>query len=304
MRRLFVYCLVVVCLLAIGDTVYAKNGLVKIADGVYAYVDEKEPSPANSYGANVGVIVGKEGVVVVDTLISSKESKRLISDIRAVTDKPIKYVVNTHYHIDHTFGNSEFDRLGATIIAQKSNKAAMKKSAESALKNAEYYGLTEEDMEGTEIAYPAITFKEGMEIDLGDLTVETLYVTHSHTAGSVLVYLPERKALFTGDILFTDFHPYMADGNLDGWIRTLDYIMTMDVEKIIPGHGPVSGKSDVQDMKEYLVAFDKNARKLTTESGNIEFIIEEIKRSLPSRSRGGFLIKANIQMGYLKRDDN
>jgi hypothetical protein len=88
----------------------ARNGLMRIADGVYAYVDGGIFSAA-SFGANAGIIVGRDGIVVIDTLISAKETKRFIKDIRAVSDKPIKYVVNTHMHLDHTFGNCSLRSL-------------------------------------------------------------------------------------------------------------------------------------------------------------------------------------------------
>lgn len=302
MKKFFVSLFTLVSLFALGSPVRAESGLVKIADNVYSYVDAKEPVPANSYGANAGIVIGEKGVLVIDTLISLKEGKRLINDIRKITDKPVRYVVNTHHHLDHAFGNSEFAELGATIIAHKNGRAAMEKSAEATLKSAKDFGLTEKDMEGTKIAYPDLTFNERMEVDLGNVTVEILYVTHSHTRGSVLVYVVERKVLFTGDILFTDFHPYMADGSIDGWVRTLDYIMTLGAGKIIPGHGPVSGEKDVLDMKAYLIAFDKNARKLASESGDLDFIAEEIKKSLPSKTRLESLIKTNIQLRYLKKD--
>ena len=91
--------------LAVGEEATQHRGLAKIAEGIYSYVDQKNPVPGSSFGANAGIIIGKEGIVVVDTLISSKEAQHFISDIRAVSDKPIKYVVNTHEHLDHSLGN-------------------------------------------------------------------------------------------------------------------------------------------------------------------------------------------------------
>lgn len=84
-----------------APSAFADDGLTKISDGVYSYVDSKDPSPAHSFGANARIVIGKDGIVVVDTLISAKEAQRFIKDIRAVSDKPIRYVVNTHDHLDH-----------------------------------------------------------------------------------------------------------------------------------------------------------------------------------------------------------
>ena len=109
-------------LLTIIDRVSAADKLTPVAENVYAYVDTKAASPKNSFGVNAGVIIGKDGIVVVDTMISAKEAKRFIKDIRTISRKPIKYVVNTHYHLDHAFGNSEFAKVGAVIVAQENAK--------------------------------------------------------------------------------------------------------------------------------------------------------------------------------------
>ena len=225
------------------------QGLTKIADGVYSYVDEKNPIPARSFGANAGIIIGKEGIVVVDTLISSKEAQRFISDIRAVSDKPIRYVVNTHEHLDHSLGNSDFIRLGAVVVSHTNCKKNAEAEASTILQKAKKYGLTDEMLLGTKVAEASLTFNDKMEIDLGDRKVELIYAGASHTDGSILVYVPDTKMLFAGDILFTNFHPNMRDADVKSWISVLDYISTMDAVSIIPGHGPLSTKKDIQEMK-------------------------------------------------------
>jgi cyclase len=284
-----------------GRDVFAQEGLTKIAEDVYSYVDVKGGGPKNSFGANAGAIIGRDGIVVIDTLISSKEAKRLIRDIRAISDKPIQYVVNTHHHLDHTFGNAEFQKLGAVIISHANDKTNAMTHSESNLKNFQAYGLTGQDMEGTTVVYPTLTFNDMMEIDLGNQRVQLFYPKSSHTDGSILVYIPDKKILFAGDILFTNYHPFIADGNVKSWVRVLDSIFAMDVEYIIPGHGPMSTKKDVQDMKKYLIAFDRKAKQLVTKSKNLEAIVAEMKKAMPPKAEGEWLIKANIQMGYLKK---
>ena len=287
--------------LIFNQRAFAQQGMTKIADNVYSYVDTKNSSPQNSFGANAGIIIDRDGIVVIDTLVSAKEAKRFIKDIRAISKKPIKYVVNTHYHLDHTFGNSEFAKLGAVIISHTNDSKNLKTHGEIALKNAKNYGLSEQDMKGTKIAYPVLTFNNRIEIDLGNQKIELIYIGPSHTDGSILVYLPEKKILFAGDILFTNYHPFIADGNIEEWVKALDYIMTMDVEKIIPGHGPISSKQDIEDMKNYLIAFDMKAKELAAKSNDVEYIVAEIKKSLPPRPEGDNLIPWNIQMKYLKK---
>ncbi len=310
MKKMFYRCtFVVVCIFVLvfaGSATFAQaataqGGLTKIADNVYSYVDVKHGSPANSFGANAGIIVGRDGIIVIDTLISAKEAQRFISDIRKVSDKPVKYVINTHYHLDHSFGNAEFEKMGAIIISHESDRINLQNNGEAALKNAGAYGLTENDMEGTKLAYPSLTFPYRMYINVDGQEVDLIYPGPSHTTGSIIVYLPEKKILFAGDILFTGYHPFLAEGDIKSWIKALDSIMSMDADVIIPGHGPVSGKKDLKEMKDYLAVFDKSARELSAHSNDVDHITSEIKKMVPARPEGEFLIKGNIQMKYLKK---
>lgn len=297
MKRLAVIC--AFFLVSLAGRAFAGEGLTKIAENVYSYVDVKNAGGGNSFAANAGIVVGSDGILVIDTLISAKEAKRFLADIRRISSKPIKYVVNTHYHLDHAFGNGELARTGATVIAHEADRKNLEQKGNSVLKSAGEFGLTPEDMKGTEIALPALAFTDRMTVYLGDQKAELIYVGPSHSEGSLLVWLPQHRVLFTGDILFTDFHPYMGEGDLAGWIRNLDYILSLDAKIIIPGHGPISGKKDVEKMKEYLLAFDKKAKELAARSGDADQIAAELKKTLPPRSQGEFLIPSNVREKYL-----
>lgn len=274
--------------------------LTRIADNVYSYVGVKEASPATSFAANAGIVIGRDGVLVVDTLISAKEGERFLADIRKVTAKPIKYVVNTHTHLDHAFGNCVFARLGATVIAHDADRSLLANAGPATLQNIGNFGLKPEEMAGTEIVLPTLSFSERLTIDLGGETVELIRTAPSHTAGSVVLYLPVKKLLFAGDILFTDFHPFLADGDIPGWTRTLDTLGAMDVERIIPGHGPLSTKKDLADMKAYLLLFDAKARELTATSQDAEAVATELKKVLPKRALADWMIGFNLKSRYLK----
>jgi glyoxylase-like metal-dependent hydrolase (beta-lactamase superfamily II) len=92
----------------------------------------------------------------------------------------------------------------------------------------------------------------------------------------------------------------MIDGNIEGWVKTLDYILALDVTTIIPGHGPLSGKKDISDMKAYIQLFDKKARELVAVTKDVDFIASEMKKVLPARSQGEWIIAYNVKMKYLK----
>jgi glyoxylase-like metal-dependent hydrolase (beta-lactamase superfamily II) len=279
----------------------AAEKLTKIADNVYAYVDTKQSSKDNSFGANAGIIIGRDGIAVVDTLISAKEAKRFIKAIKAVSKKPIKYVINTHYHLDHVFGNAEFVKLGAVVVAQENDKQVMAERAETTLKNSAQYGLTQEDIKGTTIAYPVLSYGDRMSIDLGGQLIELRHARPAHTEGDTLVYLADKKLLFAGDILFTDYHPFLAEGNIEEWCGELDDLQAMDVETIIPGHGPLSTKKDLADMKLYLQQFDQQAKELAAQGSDAQAMTAEMVKILPKRSEGTWLITANLQRKYLKK---
>jgi cyclase len=302
LKKLPILALACVLSLLFHQAVGAEDGLTKVTGSIYAYADVKKASPQNSFGANAGIIIGQDFLVAVDSLISSREAKRFLKDIHKISKKPIKFLIDTHYHLDHSLGNSEFAKLGAIIITHENDQANMQKAGEGMLHYAKQSGLSDQDLQGTKLAYPTLTFSDRVTLNLGNTKVELLFISPSHTTGSVLVFMPQEKVLFTGDILFTDCHPFLGDANIAGWIKVLDYIMTMDVDKIIPGHGPVSSKKDVADLKNYLLVFDQKAKELTAQSKDLNFIVAEMKKALPPRSQLDFLIGKNIQIKYLPQE--
>jgi cyclase len=296
MKRIVVLSVVAMTLLFV-QTAFAD--LTKLADNVYSYVGVKDASPASSFAANAGIVIGRDGVLIIDTLISAKEGERFLADIRKVTNKPIKYVVNTHTHLDHAFGNCVFAKLGATVISHDADRASLSKSGADTLKHAGDYGLKPEDMAGTEIAIPTLSFSDRLFIDLGGEEIQLIRTAPSHTAGSLVVYLPAKKLLFSGDILFTDFHPYLADGDIPGWTKTIDALLAMDVERIVPGHGPLSGKKDLRAMKAYLLLFDNKARELAATSQDADAIAAQMLKTLPKRSMAEWMVGYNLKSRYL-----
>ena len=275
------------------------QGLTKIAENVYAYVGVQNASPKNSFAANAGIVVGTDGVVVIDTLISAKEGQRLLKDIRAITRKPIKYVVTTHAHFDHAFGACVFTDLGATLVGHQLDYASLAKNGEAMLKKSQAYGLTPADLRGTRIVLPTLTFTERLTIRLGGETLELIHLTPSHSPGSTLVYLPKQKVLFAGDVLFTDFYPFMGEGDIPGWVKTLDFIQDMDIAAIVPGHGPLSSKKDVAEMRDYLLLFDAKAKELAPTAKDAAALAAEMRKLLPARAQGEAMIQYSIMVKYL-----
>lgn len=278
--------------------------LQKLSDHVYAYVGVTNASPAaNSFGANSGVVIGRDAVLVVDTLVSAKEAELLRADIKKLTDKPIKYVVNTHYHLDHAWGNSVFVKDGAVVIGHENSRLAGSKNI-SALEHAGDFGLTPQDMEGTVLELPAVTFQDVMRVDLGGgVAVDLSYPGPTHTNGSITVFVPGDKVLFLGDILFTHYYPYIGEGDILSWIKVLSGLEKTPAKIIVPGHGPLSTVSDIKAMKVYLKDFDVLAKKLCRgkKQDDAPAIAAELLKQLPDQGRTElpFLVEENLRDKYL-----
>lgn len=290
--------LVICCIFLAAATAHAGDGLTRISRHVYAYV-ARDGAPANSFGANAGIVVGDEAIAVIDSLVSARQANRLLADIRKISDKPIRYVINTHGHLDHVLGNDVFAAEGATIIAQQECDREMRASLPGVLAHAAAYGLTAEDLAGTTPAYPGLTFDRNLRLNLGGIAVDLRYAGPSHSVGSILVHIPAEKVAFAGDILFTDFHPYLATGDIDGWLGNLAVLQGLDAERIIPGHGPLSNAADVRAMTAYLRLFDRKARQLVEAGATPEAATAELKQVLPPRSQGEWLIRASLEGKYM-----
>ncbi|MEH6650802.1 MAG: MBL fold metallo-hydrolase [Motiliproteus sp.] len=286
--------------LLMASTVVSANTLVKVDDHVYAYLGTDDYSAANSYGANAGIVIGEDAVLVIDTQISSQRAQQFIAAIRTVTDKPIRYALNTHFHSDHSFGNADFAALGATVISHTMADSYMKKWSQKILDKG-WSGLTQEQSAGTRIVYPDVTFSESLSIDLGGIRPQLVFNTHSHTKGSVFFHLPEQKILFAGDLLFNDYHPNMGASDVDGWVETLDRVSALDIETIVPGHGPLSGKQDLAELRSYLLMFDEKAKEFATDSADIKAVQAKLLAVMPHRSHGESAIKSSLKWKYMRK---
>jgi len=194
----------------------------------------------DNHGAicNVGVIVGKDAVAVVDSGGSVVEAEALAKAITEVTDRPIKYLVNTHMHPDHIFGNAVFKRLGATIIGHRNLPRALEARGSFYLQSYQRQ-LGPELMRGIEIVPPTRTVDDVETIDLGGRALELKAWKPAHTDNDLTVLDPATMSFFAGDLVFMRHLPTL-DGSLLGWMRQMDALAAVDASKVVPGHGPAS----------------------------------------------------------------
>jgi len=217
-----------------------KVGLTPVAEGVFAFAGVDALMEAGNHGAicNVGVVVGGEAIAVVDSGGSLIEAQALIEAIGAVSDRPIRYLVNTHMHPDHIFGNAAFKQLGATIIGHRNLPRALEARGSFYLQSYRRQ-LGDEMMRGVEIVPPTHIVEDRETIDLGGRVLELRAWKPAHTDNDLTVLDPATRTLFAGDLVFMRHLPTL-DGSLLGWMRQMDELAGVDASKVVPGHGPAS----------------------------------------------------------------
>ncbi|HYJ38622.1 MAG TPA: MBL fold metallo-hydrolase [Chitinophagaceae bacterium] len=200
-------------------------------------------------GGNIGVLVGNDGVIIVDDQFGPLTEK-IKKAISAISDKPVKFVINTHYHLDHAGGNPNFGGEGAIIVSHENTRKRLSTDQFIAAFKMEQKALTYEGL-------PKITFTESITFNLNGETVQVIHVKNAHTDGDAIIYFKEANVLHSGDVFVRYGLPFIDQqngGSIDGMISASDKILVTSNEKtaIIPGHGQLSGKKDVLDFKKML----------------------------------------------------
>jgi cyclase len=216
----------------------------EVSEGVYAYLQ-----PDGSwYINNTGFLVSGTGVISVDTAATERRTRAYLDAIGAVTRQPIRTLVNTHHHGDHTHGN--YLMGGATIVGHERCREGILSSPMPPPPGI----WSEVDWGHLEPAPPFLTYTDGVTLWSDDLRCEVRYVgTPAHTTNDSIVYIPERSVVFTGDLLFHGGTPFALQGSVAGWIDVLENgLRPLGARTLVPGHGPVCGPEVIDDMLAYL----------------------------------------------------
>ncbi len=216
--------------------------LQPVAPGIYAYTQP----PGGWCLSNAGVITGGDGAVIVDTLATQRRAHRLRHLVDRLAPGPRLTVVNTHHHGDHTFGNQAF-APAAAIIGHRLTAAEM---AEAGL------GLTSlwPDVEWGDVRLtpPTITFTDTITLTVGDRSVELIHVGPAHTTNDVVVWLPESRVLFAGDVVLSGCTPFVLMGSVSGSLAAIARMRALEPEVVVCGHGPVAGPEVFDENAAYL----------------------------------------------------
>ncbi len=227
-----------------------------VSTSLFAFQDMSEvtveviPVSENVYmlmgrGGNIGVSVGDDGVFMIDDQFAALTPK-ILEAVKSISDKPVKFLVNTHYHGDHTGGNSNFEKEGTLIVAHENVRKRLKEDE----KNSEGAGL------------PIVTFDNKLQLHLNGDDIMAVHVHNAHTDGDALIYFPKSNVLHTGDTFFNGMFPYIdlkSGGSVAGDIEAAKtgLMLINESTKIIPGHGPLATYADYANYSKMLEGIQK-----------------------------------------------
>jgi cyclase len=236
-----------------AETGIAAAKTVEVSDGVFAYVQ-----PDRSwYLNNTGFLVGRQGVISINTSSTEHRTRTYLGAIAAVTSRPVRTLVNTHHHDDHTVGNCLLPE--ATIVGHDRCRDEV-----LACGPATNRGIwTDVDWGDLHVAAPFLTYSTGITLWSDELRCEVRYVrTPAHTTNDSIIHISDRSVLFAGDLLLNGGTPFLLSGSISGAIQVLEEVVRpLGAQTIIPGHGPVCGAEVIDDTLGYLRLVQELARQ-------------------------------------------
>jgi cyclase len=206
--------------------------------------------PGSGAGSNSGFVIGDDGVAVIDSFQKVDAAKSLLAEIRKMTQLPVKYVINTHYHIDHVTGNGVYAEAGATIVAQKNVRDWIH------TENKKFYGANITDAQKASVeglTGPTMVYDTTLDLHLGSKVINLRYEL-GHTGGDSVVFIPDANVVFCGDLFWRHTLPNLIDASTEAWIATLAKLtQAHPTATFISGHGDVGNADDVKAFQGYLI---------------------------------------------------
>ncbi len=211
----------------------AEPTVSQIGKGLYAYISDNDAS------ANSTFLVGQAGILVVDTGLNESEASKLLAAVRKVSNLPVKYVVNTHYHPDHQGGNAVIGPSATVISTDFTRERTLALQKDSSMKAFHFEPAN-------------LTFQEQVTVYLEPYIAKVYFPGKAHTSGDALVYFPEQQAISMGDLFLNRSSPAMDDGSAESWIHALDLVLQLPLEHVVPGHFELATKAELTRFRDYL----------------------------------------------------
>ncbi|MEN7343828.1 MAG: MBL fold metallo-hydrolase [Pseudomonadota bacterium] len=233
----------------------------EVRDGIYMLTGR---------GGNIGLATGNEATFIVDDQYAPL-TERIVAAIAGITDRPVDYILNTHWHFDHTGGNENFGERGAIILAHDNVRKRMA--------TGQYMKAFDMQIEPSpDVALPVITFDSKLTLHVNDQTIRGIHVHHAHTDGDTIVVFEEANVMHLGDTYFNGLYPFIdleSGGSVDGMIRSAAKVLEMTNEDtlIIPGHGPLSTPAELQSYHDMLKGIRDNVAALIAEGKSLEDVV-------------------------------
>jgi cyclase len=289
----------------------ARFDFTKIADGVWAAV----AAPAYKVNCNTAIIENDDGLMVVDTHSKPSAAKVIVERLRQMSSKPVRYVVNTHFHWDHWHGNEVYPQAypHAEIVTNAITREAMVRKGLKRIQDhvrqvpAEIHKLEAdvaaargdartklendlrlaraylEEVKALKPALPTMAFEQTMKLYRRDREIQLLHLGRAHTEGDVFVYLPKEKVVITGDAMI-GWTPYMGDGYPEDWAGTLDRLAALDFTQIIMGHGDPCGRDWLEVFRAYVHDMVEAVRREVAAGATLD----EVKQRVPTALAGTY----------------
>ncbi len=266
--------------------------LVPVGAGAYAAIAKAGDRLAVG---NAGFIVGSDGVVVVDAFATREAAEELLGEIHRITHAPVRWVVNTHYHLDHTGGDAVFAKQGAVILAHENVRSWVRTENLKFREKAP----PEEKAAIASLAQPDITYRDGLSIWPGERRVDVV-VKPGHTGGDSVVFDAASNTLFAGDLFWKSTLPNLVDANTREWIRTLDdLIRAHPAAHFVPGHGEVGAALDVRFFRDYVnglrLAVEHGIEKGKAGPALVEMVLPDLKKRYGSWTWFDAFVQKNIE---------
>ena len=251
---------------------------ILVAEDVYMLTGE---------GGNIGVAVGEEGVLLIDDQYAPLTDK-IEAAVAEISDLPIQFLINTHWHFDHTGGNENLGNAGVVILAH--DEVYTRMSTEQTIEAFQRTVPPSPDA-----ALPQITFNDTATFHLGGKTIKGMHVDSAHTDGDTVIHFPDVNAIHTGDIYFNGIYPFIdasSGGSIAGMIRAVEATLALadDETKIIPGHGPLSNRQELEAFRDMLVDVKIRTTKAIAKGTSLEdFLASKPTSDYDEAWGGGFL---------------